>query len=488
MLIVGAIAGVGAAGYFGYTTLLQSSNKDRPLTALSVRGELTVTVTDRGELEAIDAVTVVCELEGIGKLISIKPEGTRVTKGEIVAQLDTDALTKLLNEQRAKLQTAQGKVLEFEAEVTQAISKQATENAKAEKTSKLADLALEAYRAPKGEFEKDRQKLKGALELAKKELVEAEEDLEFTKGQLKKGRGELTAVKAKEIGLQQKRFVVSSAEADLTLLEEYTKKQKLTELDFNASDAKRELVSTKKAQESAVKKADNQLATAKSSAQIESETLKRIEQQMSTCTIKAPSDGMVLYTNRRYYGEEGQIRPGATLQHQQPIFSLPDFSKMRVNMKVHEAQVKKVQMEQVAAIKLDALADQPLTGKVSKIGTLAQNDGFWGSRVKAYETWITLDQVPSEAGIRPGMTAEVKILIQKLSDVVMVPVSAVAEIEGKRVVYVVEGNTVTRRDVQIGLENEQYIQIVNGLDEGVAVALDARSRSATELKKSTGKP
>ena len=476
------------AGYYGVNSLLNAGNKDRPLTAQSVRGELTVTVTDRGELEAIDAVQVVCELEGAGKLVSIKPEGTRVTKGEIVAQIDTDALTKSLNEQRAKLQTAQGKVLEFEAEVTQAMSKQATENAKADKTLKLADLSLEAYRAPKGEFEKDRQKLKGALELAKKELVEAEEDLEFTKGQLKKGRGELTAVKGKEFGLQQKRFVVNSAEADLTLLEEYTKKSKLTELEFNAQDAKRELESTKKAQQSTVKKAENQLFTAKSTADIEQETLKRIEQQISTCTIKAPSDGMVLYTNRRYYGEEGQIRPGATLQHQQPIFSLPDFSKMRVNMKVHEALVKKVQMEQVAAIKLDALPNQSLAGKVSKIGTLAQNDGFWGSRVKAYETWITLNHVPSDEGIKPGMTAEVKILIQKLTDVVMVPVSAVAEIDGQRVVYVVEGNTVTRRDVQIGQENEQYVQITEGLDEGVAVALDARSRSAAELKKTTGKP
>ena len=128
---------------------------------------------------------------------------------------------------------------------------------------------------------------------------------------------------------------------------------------------------------------------------------------------------------------------------------------MRVKMKVHEAQVKKVQLNQIASIKLGALPNQALCGKVSKIGTLAQNDGFWGSKVKAYETWITLDHVPSDAGIKPCMTAEVKILIQKLTDVVMVPVSAVAEIDGQRLIYVVEGNTVSRPYVQIGQENEQ---------------------------------
>ena len=480
-------AGIAVGGYYAYKKLVGGAGKDMPLTAVAVRDELVVTVTDRGELEAVDAVNVICELEGGGKLVSIKPEGTRVTKGELVAQIDTDALTKLRNEQRAKLETAQGKVLEFESDLTQAKSRQATEDAKAEKTLKLAELALEAYRAPKGEYENQLQRLKSALELARKELVEAEEDLDFTKEQLKKGRGELTAVKAKELGLTQKRFVVNSAEGDLNLVENFSRKQKITELEFNFNDAKRELISTEKAQASAVKKAENQLATAKSSAEIEGETLKRVDKQIGTCTITAPSDGMVLYVNRRWYGDEGQIRPGANLQHQQPIFNLPDFSKMRVNMKVHEALVKRVQLEQTAAIKLDALPNQLLSGKVTKIGTVAQNDGGWGSRVKAYETQVTLDNVPSEAGLKPGMTAEVKILIRKVADAVLVPVTAVAEIDGQRVVYVVRGYVITRRDVTIGQENEQYVQVLTGLEVGEAVALDARSRSAAELKKATGK-
>ena len=455
-----------------------------PLTAKAITDELVVTVTDRGELESINAENVICELEGGGKLVTIKPEGTRVSKGDVVAQIDTDQFVKLLNEQKSKLQTAEGKVLEFESEVTQAKSKRDTENAKADKLHRLADLDLEAYKAPKGEFEKELQKLKGALELARKELFEAEEDLEFTKTQLSKGRGELTQVKSKESIVAQRRFNVRSSEAELTLLEEYTKRKKLTELEFNAKDALREKESTKKAQDSAVKKAENQLDTAKSQAEIERDTLKRIQMQIEQCTIKAPSDGLVLYSNRRWYGEQGMIRPGTTLQYQQPIFSLPDFSKMRVNVKIHEAMVKKIREGQTANIKLDFLPNQPLDGKVSKIGTVAQNDGYWGSKIKAYETHVTLDSVPTEAGLKPGMSAEVRVLIQKVPDAVLVPITAVSEFEGAKVVYAVVGRKIERREVEVGQENDQFVQIVKGIEPGEDVALDARSRAAADTKAS----
>lgn len=477
-----------AAAVYGLPLLTSTwTPADLPVTATATRGELVVTVTEKGELEAIDAVNVNNELEGVGKLVSIVPEGTVVKKGETVAQLDADELTKLLNKQRVTLQAAEVKVKESESEVTQSRIKEKSETAKARKTLKLAEIAQKKYTDVEGEYTKELKKLQGALELARRELVEAQDELEFTRKQLRRGFGDLGAVRSRELGVQEKEFKVQSAASELGVLEKFTKEEQETKLSFEATDAKAELERTVEAQKSLVQKTEDQLANAKSTRDIEKETLDRIQKQIDQCTIKAPADGMVIYSSQRWYGEQGQIRPGATLQFQQPIFSLPDFSKMRVKMKVHESQVKKVQTGQKANLRLEAIADRPLTGTVSKIGTVGQNDGYWGSRIRAYETHITLDEVPTDAGLKPGMSAEVKILVRKTPDALLVPVSAVAEVDGQKVVYLVRGNRVERREVQTGDENEQFVQILDGLTDGEQVALDARARAAADLKGKGGK-
>lgn len=458
------------------------SSADVPLTAAATRGELVVTVTEKGELEAIDAVNVINELEGVGKLVSIVPEGTFVKKGELVAQLDADEITKLLNKQRVALQTAESKVKETESELAQAKIKEESEIAEAESKMELARLAQKKYTDAEGDYTKELKKLQGALELAKRELVEAKDDLDFTRKQVRRGFGDLGAVRGRELGVQAQEFKVESAEFELKVLVKFTREEQETKLRFEAKNAEAKLKATKETQKSLVQKAVDGVENAKSTRDIEKEALDRLQKQIDQCTIKAPADGMVIYSSRRWYGESGQIRPGATLQYQQPIFSLPDFSKMRVNMKVHESLVKKVQPGQKASLRLEAIPDRPLAGTVSKVGTVGQNDGYWGSRIKAYETHINLDAVPTDAGLKPGMSAEVKVLVRKVADALLVPVSAVAEVDGQKVVYILRGKTLDRREVQTGDENEQFVQILDGLADGEAVALDARARAAADLK------
>jgi HlyD family secretion protein len=460
-----------------------SRNADLPLTAAAARGELRVTVPDRGELSSVDESAVECELEGgMAKLVTIVPEGTRVKKNDVVATLDTDTLMKALNEQRVKWELAETKVKTSQSDLVQAKSKQGTENAKAEKTFKLAKLALKKYLDPLGEFRKDQEKLKGALEEAKKQLVDAEEDLAFTRSQLKKGFGEVSTVKSKELGVQQMTNRRNSAEAELRVLERFTREESETKLQFEADDAEREVERTRDAQKSAVEKAESELKNAESTAKIEKQTLDRIQQQIDRCTIKAPSDGIVVYSNSRFWDESSRIRPGAQLYNRQPIFSLPDLSKMKVKMKIHESLVKKVKTGMSATLQLESLPGVTLNGTVRKIATIAQADGWRGGGVKQYETEIDITDLPSDAGLKPGMTAEVKILVNTIPDALQVPVSAVAEYDGQRVVYAVAGGKVVRRDVQVGETSEQFVQVTSGLESGEQVALDARSRAAADLK------
>ncbi len=435
-------------------------------------------------MESSQSVQVLCEIEGGGKLATIIPEGTRVKKGQEVARFDTDALTKAINEQEVKKEQADGKVKAATSELEVQRNKADSEIAKAQLALDLAKIDYEAYE--QGEYQVELDKRMGALELGKKELKEAEDNLDFTRSMVKKGFAQMEQVRVMELNAASKRYAVKQQEADLGVFKKFTRLRKQTELKAKAEDAQRELERTKKSQAAATDKAANELSAAKKTADLENKQLERLKQQLEKNVIKAPGDGILIYSKQRYWDDSSRIRPGAALYYQQEIFTLPDLDNMQVKLKVHESVVKKVLKDQSATMQVEALPNQVLHGKVLTVATLAQNDGWGRGGVKEYQTEVSINDLPKEAGLRPGMTAEVKIFIKTVENALTVPVQAVTESGGKYICYVVTAAGIERREVTVGEGNEQLIQVSEGLEEGEQVALDARSRAAAELKAAGG--
>jgi multidrug efflux pump subunit AcrA (membrane-fusion protein) len=86
------------------------------------------------------------------------------------------------------------------------------------------------------------------------------------------------------------------------------------------------------------------------------------------------------------------------------------------------------------------------------------------------------------------MTAEVKIVLKRLTNILQVPLQTVTEFEGKNVVYVSAGGRIERRQVEIGDRNDTMIQVLSGVDDGELLALDARTRAAADTKAAEHKP
>lgn len=483
------LAGVCVAGFFGWQYYQKNYNKElaKPITAKVIRGELKITVGDRGELDSVKAVSVHNELQGREcKLASIIDEGKAVKKGDICCQFDTEPYVKAFSEQEIRYQTAVGKVKTSQSSLEQAKTKSESEINKAELAYKLAKIDLEAYDDKQGEYQKDLEKAKGSLELNRKQLKESEDDLEFTKSMVKDGFIPVQQLRPKEQSVEQRKFEVKASEAELVILEKFTRLKKITELKAKAKDSELELERTKEIQKSMIASAEAELKAAENNEKSEKTTLDRFKEQIDRCTIKAPSDGIIVYSNTRYWDESSRIRPGAQLYFQQEIFTLPDLSNMKVKLKVHESVIKKVVIGLPVTINLDSLPDRPLHGKVTKIGTIAQRD-YDGGGVKQYSVECSIDDLPSDAGLKPGMTGMVSVLTKTLSDAISIPVSSVTEFEEMKVVYLVEGNKVTRHEVSVGENNEQFVQILTGLNPGQEVAMDARTRAANELNDNKGK-
>jgi HlyD family secretion protein len=267
------------------------------------------------------------------------------------------------------------------------------------------------------------------------------------------------------------------------LLREFTRERKLVELEAKAHDAELELDRTKKSQAAATQKAESEVVSAKATAEIEKQELDRLNAQLDKCKIVAKNDGIVMYVNLRRWDSQSQVRAGAQVFFQQPIFSIPDLDKMQVKVKIHESTIKRVKVGQAATIELSSLQGKILKGKVVKVGTVAAADN-WASSIKEYETTVSIDNLPEDAGLRPGMSASVKIMLGSVKDAVTAPVQAVSEVHGKHVCYVVKDGKVESREVEIGESNVQFIEVKKGLAAGEAIALDARKRASAAMKAS----
>ena len=95
------------------------------------------------------------------------------------------------------------------------------------------------------------------------------------------------------------------------------------------------------------------------------------------------------------------------------MFSLPDISKMRVNTKVHESMIEKLHPGLRARIKVESFGDKTLLGQVDQgRSPFPTSTGMFSSDVKVYTTHV--DDREGLPGLRPGMSAQVEILVKEL--------------------------------------------------------------------------
>jgi RND family efflux transporter MFP subunit len=476
-----AVAALTIAAWAGQRLFFPGAAASAEITALVTRADLPVIVTERGQLESARTVTSKCEVEGEpSKIVFLTPEGTRVKKGEVVVRFDTDKIRRGVAEQEIKFKTADGKAKAAKEELDVQKNKSETEIAKAELALELAELDRKKYL--EGEYKVEVDDKNGAINLATRELKEAQDKLEGFRTFVKKGFGTPEELRIKELDVFQKQYVLDRDKAKLMVLQKYTLRRQEVELKAKEKDAERELARTKSTSRANIAKAETDHETSLAVAKLEREQLERIAQQLKHVEIKAPQDGIVVFDQSRPWDPTSRIQLGGMVTYQQPVFLLPDLDFMQVKVKIHESKVKKVRAGQKATIRVEAFAGLVLKATVEKVATLADSDRWWRGGIKEFETVLKIDELPTGIGLKPGYTAEVSIEVTTLPKVLTVPIQAVAEAKGKHYAYVLGPAGVARREVTVGENNEKFVEIRAGLEEGEAVCLDARARATAEMQ------
>lgn len=443
------------------------------------RGTLEIKVIERGSLESAANVQLTSKVEGSTAIIKIVEEGTRVEKGQLLVELDSSKLRTDHTQQQIVVKQAEA----AEMAAVEALAIQRTQNesdtAAAQLKLDLAVLDLTKYQ--EGEFKQLKNTIEGEIALASEEVTRSKESYEFTKRIASKGYATPAAVEADRIA--EKKAVINHEAAleKLKVLVEFESVRQLKEKEANSKEFVRELERVRRKGEAALTQCEADLASRKLTASVEKTKLERLDQQIEACKLFAPQEGLVVYANQqggRGGSQELMIQEGAMVRERQAIINLPDISRMRVNARIHESKIDLIEEGLPARIRVDAQPGKVFSGKVDTVSLVPLSGNWPNFNLKEYSTTVAIGEADASTSLKPGLTAEVEILVDTISNALLIPIQCIVERGGRHFVFVAKGPVVSRREVKIGRTNDSHVELKDGLTVGEMAVQNPRAALA----------
>jgi HlyD family secretion protein len=397
------------------------------------------------------------EMAGSTRIISIRPEGDLVAAGDVVCELDSAAFQDELIAQRIRYDQAK-------AWVTQANS-----------ILEVNEISLREYRD--GIYPQDLQLVRQYLVSCRVEEDRARKNLEWSRGVYLKGFRAPSQYQADILAMERATIALGEAERMERRLVDYTGPKLIKSLEAKLEANKADALAQKAA------------------FALETSRLKRLEDTVEHCTLRAPHEGIVVYSMPPPSGwrpSAAVIMEGATVRQGQPIFELPDAKKMRVRARVNESKVGSIHAGQKANIRIDAFPDHDLEGTVTSVTAIPAPNGM-GSDIRIYFAIVAIDSGGFD-GLRPGLSSEVDFFVDSKRETIRVPLQAVRWVDETPYAAVTtspDRSTYRWQAVQIGLVNESYAEILDGLNPGDKVVanptgLPAPSPTETPVVQASG--
>ena len=272
----------------------------------------------------------------------------------------------------------------------------------------------------------------------------------------RKGYRTKTQLEADQFAEEKSKLDLELAKQNLTVYKEFTRDRMVAE--YRAE----------------IKKQEANVEATEYTVQLSQSREKELQRQVDACRLVAPAAGMVVYakeTDRR--GDETfVIEEGALIRDGQPIVRLPDPDRMQVRTKVNDSKINRVQVGNECIIRVDTEPDKEIAGRVRKVSAFPLPRRWYQAPIE-YEVFV--DIVEANDLIRPGLRGKVEIFTERIADRVQAPLSSLIRRGDDYFAYVKSGDEIESRQVEIGVNNDQYVVIENGLQPGEEVLIDADS-------------
>jgi HlyD family secretion protein len=427
----------------------QRVNHDIDLTQVELapvlRMDLFASVRTAGRVESAKQTLIECELEsltvsgrgsrysagGASTILSIIPDGSTVEKDQVLCELDSSDYMELVRQQEIKVQ-------EEKAELDQAqLELEVAQTALLEYSEGLAKQASESF--------------EGKIALAQADYQRMTDRFAWTVDMCRLGYLPQSRLAADKQEKDKAQITLEMAKSALHTYQNYTFPKFVNVYEARIASAR------------------SMLAFQELRHKMHSERLDHFRKQVELCTVRAPHGGFVIYANED--DDDTRIELGARVRQKQDLFLLPDLQHMEVEAVLNESIIDRIRNGQQVRVRLEALPNRPIEGRVTQIAPLPITPTSWRSMndVKNYAGRIVLDSVPE--GTKPGMTAEVEILTSRDADALVIPPSAVRVENGTEYCVVVGPDGVSRREVKVGKITPDHLQVTEGLAEGEQVVV-----------------
>ncbi|MDE0916950.1 MAG: efflux RND transporter periplasmic adaptor subunit [Flavobacteriales bacterium] len=252
----------------------------------------------------------------------------------------------------------------------------------------------------------------------------------------------------------------------------------ISQADYDQSEAAiHNAKATLTSSEEGVKSANYSILSAKASLQ---ETL----DNLSRTTLRAPQSGIVTALVK----EVGESVQGNGFVAGEVVMKISNLSEMEVDIEVNESDIVRVAMGNKSEIEVDAYLSETFLGQVTEIGNTALNagsNGFNLDQVTNFSVKVGIDPesyqhllsnaTSSQSPFRPGMSATVDLLTKNVTDIVSVPIQCVTtrksedDDKSELGVFLFDNETVTWTKVETGIQDNRYIEIISGIENGATL-------------------
>jgi HlyD family secretion protein len=388
LLVLGVLLAAGA----GTAALLWQRGEIAVRAVTLKRGDMVISVsaTATGTVESEAEVNLRAEVPG-RILRLLVDEGDRVTRGQIVAELDPQEVEAQLGLARADLATARARLEEEQAGIIML-----------------------------------RERVRTRIDETRATRERAARDLERLTALLAEG-----AISRQQLDQAQAEFEVAAAAHEAAL-------------------ADRDQIAVK----------EHQVAAAAAAVAQREAQVRLVDVQRSRMTIRSPSAGLVT----RRLANEGEVvglGGGSTITLGGPLFTLVDLDRLYVRATIDEFDARQIRLDQEARVSLEALPGRTLRGRVYKISPAVS-----GERQEARTFNIRVALEEGKGFVKPGMSADVEVIVARRQNALFVPSQSILEREGKRWVHRIADGRARLVAVKVGENNWQSTEILEGLGEG----------------------
>ena len=348
----------------------------------------------------------------------------------------------------------------------------------------LAQLDLEKYIAKDGEYEQALQTIEGEVKQTEEELAIAQEEYDRILDQARRGYTSLNNLEAARVKVTQKQIFLNVKKGELTVLNKFTRKRTEAELHQMAEDTVRDTARVILESEAAMAQEKAALFAAKLTLKVEEETLSRLRRQIAACLLVAPQAGEVVYaTQASRRSEPIVVELGASVRQRQAVIKLPDLDHMKVDARIHESRIRQVAVGQLVEISVASLPDLDFHGVLNSLSSVPVPGEWPNTSLMEFEAEITItDPTEMKRQLKPQMTAELRIIVEDRTEAVLqIPVQSVLPLVGQFFAYVLVDGTPERRGLMIGMSNDEFVEVLDGVAVGEQVIMNPRTQFSQEI-------